>query len=84
MKPSRIGQVLAYAAASVLAVFFLLPFYVIWRNAFSSQQAIVSPQWNWWPDQLDLTTLTTVLGTRGSASCRPWGTRRWCRSCRPP
>ena len=62
MKPSRTGQALAYAAASVLAVLFLLPFYVIWRNAFSTQQAIVSPRWNWWPDQLDLTTLRAVLG----------------------
>nr|WP_269779471.1 carbohydrate ABC transporter permease [Propioniciclava soli] len=53
---------MAHLAASVLAVLFLLPFYVIWRNAFSTQQGIVSPQWHWWPDQLDLTTLTAVLG----------------------
>lgn len=62
MRPSRAGRVLAYAAASVLAVLFLLPFYVIVRNAFSTQAGIVSPRWNWWPDRLDLTTLTAVLG----------------------
>lgn len=62
MRRSRWGTALAYAAASGLAVFFLLPFYVIWRNAFSSQQHIIAPRWNWWPDQLDGTTLAAVLG----------------------
>lgn len=62
MRRSRPGRALTYAAASVLAGVFLLPFYVIWRNAFSSQQAIVSPQWNWWPDRLDGATLAAVVG----------------------
>ena len=55
-------RIAAYAAASVLAVLFLLPFYIIVRNAFSTQQAIVSPQWRWWPDNLNGSTLTAVLG----------------------
>jgi len=62
VRASRWGTTLAYVVASALAVFFLLPFYVIWRNAFSTQQHIIAPRWNWWPDQLDTTTLTAVLG----------------------
>ena len=62
MRPSRWGTALAYAAASGLAVFFLLPFYVIFRNAFSTQQHLIAPRWNWLPNQLDTTTLQAVLG----------------------
>ena len=62
MRTPRWGTALAYVAASGLAVFFLLPFYVIWRNAFSTQPHIIAPRWNWWPDALDGTTLTAVLG----------------------
>jgi multiple sugar transport system permease protein len=40
---------------------FSLPFYVIVRNAFSSNDNIVSAQWNWLPDRLDLTNLTSLL-----------------------
>ncbi len=62
MRPSRWGTALAYVAASGLAVLFLLPFYVIARNAFSTQRNIIAPRWNWLPDQVDTTMLTTVLG----------------------
>lgn len=43
-------------------LFFLLPFYVIFRNAFSTQQHLIAPRWNWLPNQLDTTTLQAVLG----------------------
>ncbi len=62
MRPSRWGTALAYVAASGLAVLFLLPFYVIARNAFSTQRNIIAPRWNWLPDHVDTTMLTTVLG----------------------
>ncbi len=52
----------AYLAASLLAVVFLLPFYVIARNAFSTQQAVVARVWRWWPDALNGATVTAVLG----------------------
>lgn len=74
MRRSRPGRALTYAAASVLAGVFLLPFYVIWRNAFSSQQAIVSPQWNWWPDRLDGATLAAVVGDPRLGVLRALGT----------
>jgi multiple sugar transport system permease protein len=55
----RVG---AYLAASLLAVAFLVPFYVIARNAFSTQQAVVAPAWRWWPDVVGGGTLAQVLG----------------------
>ena len=55
----RVG---AYLAASLLAVAFLVPFYVIARNAFSTQQAVVAPAWRWWPDAVGGGTLAQVLG----------------------
>ena len=65
MRASAGARALAYAAASVLAVLFLLPFYVIWRNAFSTQRHIVSPTWEWWPDNLGGDTLAGVLTDPG-------------------
>lgn len=50
-----------YTVLFVLAAGFLLPFYVIVRNAFSSQAHITAAQWHWWPDQLNLTNLRSLL-----------------------
>lgn len=50
-----------YAALAVLALMFLLPFYVIWRNAFSTQAWITSARWQWSPNQLDWTNVTSLL-----------------------
>lgn len=41
-----------YVVASVLALFFLLPFYVIVRNAFSTDAGFASPQFHWVGDLL--------------------------------
>lgn len=54
MRTSKRGAALAYAALSVLAVLFLLPFYVIVRNAFSTQAWITAPTWHWLPNVSDL------------------------------
>lgn len=55
MVRGRAGRV-AHAAKLVflfaLAALFLLPFYVIFRNAFTSDAGFVSPQWKWLPDNL--------------------------------
>ncbi|RRD47811.1 carbohydrate ABC transporter permease [Tessaracoccus sp. OH4464_COT-324] len=50
-----------YALLIILAAFFLLPFYIIIRNAFSTQRHIASPAWNWLPNQFDLTNLYRLL-----------------------
>lgn len=58
MKASRIAR---YALLIMLALIFLLPFYVMFRNAFSTQKHIASPKWHWLPDQLDFTNLKSLL-----------------------
>ncbi|QCV95260.1 carbohydrate ABC transporter permease [Acidipropionibacterium acidipropionici] len=45
----------------VLAAIFLLPFYVIFRNAFTSDQGFVSPQWKWLPDNLSGSVLSSLF-----------------------
>lgn len=54
---------LRYGVLSALALLFLLPLYVIFRNAFSSHAHIVAPRWNWLPDQLNLANLDSLLAS---------------------
>lgn len=58
---TKIWTTLRYALLGILTVLFLLPFYVIVRNAFSTQKNIASPKWQWLPDQLNLTNLESLL-----------------------
>lgn len=44
-----------------LAALFLLPFYVIVRNAFTSDAGFVSPQWKWLPDNLKGSVITGLF-----------------------
>ena len=41
MRSSRLVTALRYGVATALALLFLLPFYVIVRNAFSTNQNII-------------------------------------------
>ena len=45
----------------ILALLFLLPFYVIFRNAFSSSEAFVAADWKWLPDNLDFSVLRDLF-----------------------
>src|SRR5215207_4362693 len=45
----KIGTVLNYAALIILSVVFLLPFYLIFRNALLTQPQILSFDWVWLP-----------------------------------
>lgn len=47
--PLKIGTVLNYAALIILSVVFLLPFYLIFRNALLTQPQILSFDWVWLP-----------------------------------
>lgn len=51
-RSGRVSHTIKVIILMVLAVLFLLPFYVIFRNAFTSDQAFVSPDWRWLPDNL--------------------------------
>ncbi|MEV4054001.1 carbohydrate ABC transporter permease [Amycolatopsis sp. NPDC049688] len=41
-----------YVLASVLSLIFLLPFYLMLRNALMTRQQVSSPDWAWLPDPL--------------------------------
>lgn len=61
MKQSPALTALRYGVLTALALFFLLPFYIIVRNAFSTQANITAPTWNWLPDQFNLTNFSSML-----------------------
>lgn len=60
MKP-KLWNTVRYVLLFALAAMFLLPFYVIVRNAFSTRKNITSPQWQWLPDELSLANLDSLL-----------------------
>ena len=70
MRSSRLVTALRYGMATALALLFLLPFYVIVRNAFSTNQNITAPRWNWLPDQLNLTNLDSMLSSDSTGVLR--------------
>ena len=63
MRSSRLVTALRYGVATALSLLFLLPFYVIVRNAFSTNQNINAPRWSWLPDQLSLANLDSMLSS---------------------
>src|SRR5689334_11886885 len=46
---SYTGSILNYAALIILTILFLIPFYVIFRNALMIQAQITSFDWIWLP-----------------------------------
>ncbi len=60
-RASRVGQIVRYVVLVLLAAFFLLPFYVIIRNAFSDNSVIVAARWQWWPTQWDFSVLSRLF-----------------------
>lgn len=50
-----------YALLALLSVLFLLPFYVLVRNAFASNKLITAPRWRWLPDQVNLDNLRALF-----------------------
>ena len=61
---SRIIGALRYLTLVVLAVLFLIPFYVIVRNAFSTNQTIVAARWQWIPQEWDFTVLQRMFADK--------------------
>ncbi|HNV12225.1 MAG TPA: carbohydrate ABC transporter permease [Propionibacteriaceae bacterium] len=72
-RSSRAWTWARYAVLSVLALFFLLPFYVVVRNAFSTTKWITAARWNWLPNQFDLTNLRELFGRENVAMARAMG-----------
>lgn len=57
----RVLLAVRYVVLVVLAVFFLLPFYVIVRNAFASSRLIAAARWKWLPDQWNLDNISQLF-----------------------
>lgn len=60
-KSGRAGVGVRYAVLVVLAFIFLLPFYVIVRNAFASQRLIAAAKWRILPDQWNFDNVTQLF-----------------------
>lgn len=56
-RPGHILHGLKIIVLFILSLLFLLPFYVIFCNAFTSSDAFVSSDWQWLPDNLDFSVL---------------------------
>ncbi|MEL4358030.1 MULTISPECIES: carbohydrate ABC transporter permease [unclassified Luteococcus] len=54
-------QAARYLLLVLLSLLFLLPFYVLLRNAFASNKLITAARWKWLPDQVNLTNLRALL-----------------------
>jgi multiple sugar transport system permease protein len=59
----KTGMVLNYVLLILLAIIFLIPFYVILRNAFLPQRLITSPDWTWLPLPPSLNGWNDLLGS---------------------
>ena len=64
MRSSRRAAAVRYTVLSILALLFLIPFYVLLRNAFSTQQGIAAAVWHWLPDSNGVDTLREVFGNQ--------------------
>ena len=71
-----LGAILRYGLLALLSVLFLFPFYIMLRNAFSTQAEITSFEWVWWPEEMqwsnwnalfDSTQVDMAIGLRNSA-----------------
>ena len=70
MRTSRGLSALRYVVLAVLAAAFLLPFYLLLRNAFATQQEIASAQWVWWPRDVSLDGLRRLFANQNLGLAR--------------
>ncbi|MBA3529532.1 MAG: carbohydrate ABC transporter permease, partial [Propionibacteriaceae bacterium] len=61
MRSSRPIVAFRYALLIVLAGLFLLPFYVLVRNAFSTTTEMAAAQWQWIPEDLKIDNLRALF-----------------------
>src|SRR2546430_15215396 len=57
-----IRGVLRYALLIILALLFLLPFYLIVRNGLASESEITSPNWTLFPSTLHFENIQELFG----------------------
>lgn len=61
---SIVSLILRYTLLIVLALLFLVPFYLIVRNGLASEQEITSPHWTFFPSSLHFENITEILGDK--------------------
>lgn len=70
------SAILRYGLLILLTILFLFPFYLMIRNALSTQAEITSFEWVWWPEKVqwsnwnalfDSTQVDMAIGLRNSA-----------------
>jgi multiple sugar transport system permease protein len=61
MTPSRAATAVRYLVLAVLALLFLVPFYVLLRNAFADVREIAAASWVWWPGDLNSQSLQRLF-----------------------
>jgi multiple sugar transport system permease protein len=61
LRPGAVGTTLRYAALTVAALVFLLPFYLIVRNGLSTEADITSPEWSLFPSSLHWENVTELF-----------------------
>ncbi|HQK30546.1 MAG TPA: carbohydrate ABC transporter permease [Phycicoccus sp.] len=57
----RVGTALRYAALIVATILFLIPFYLLLRNALMANTDYSSPTWHWLPPSIHLENLTNLF-----------------------
>jgi multiple sugar transport system permease protein len=57
----RVGRALRLVLLIVLAVLFLVPFYLLVRNGLSSEAEITSPEWTFFPSTLHWSNVTELF-----------------------
>ena len=67
---------LRYALLIVLSVLFLLPFYVLLRNAFATPQELASARWVWVPHEISADNLRRLRSETDRTICVGFGIHR--------
>ncbi|MFJ8951408.1 carbohydrate ABC transporter permease [Streptomyces sp. NPDC102381] len=58
---SVLGSAVTYLVLCLLAVVFLIPFYVLLRNAFMTTPEVTATDWNWLPSVLNWDNFTSLF-----------------------
>src|SRR2546421_11490018 len=57
-----VGSVLLYGVLIILSLIFLLPFYIMVRNAFMTDLDITSPAFQFWPSTMQWGNISELFG----------------------
>jgi multiple sugar transport system permease protein len=60
-RPLPVGTAAAYFAASIAAVLFLIPFYLLVRNGLATDAEITAPGWKFFPDTLHWSNISELF-----------------------